>query len=349
MSIKIPEQYYMGRRKCGLAFITPDGKDKAAEKRKATVDSWAKQREGEWVTNPKFVEQGNDRFNADLHRRQIYVTTKKDLSTYETFDNTPVSGFKLCKVVGRWSTQNKAFEIEDPRGFRIQIYSNNMVEICQQGGIADGKFIGAYVYGREGAHNVLLPIGSDIYKEAAALTTDVAAPKISIRQLSIGDKVTILYQNERRTCLYVGRNWHLRTEHVYTRTEDEKRRRYNYRSYNGTYHWEDVIGKPKHGFLDLDPKSNTLIEPTAANILTIEKVGFKSAKATKKLLDAYNGPEYRDMEVGDWQKNWGYSTWPNKASVYSLDRAGLKAIVASRKEELDGFVAETVKGTRGRR
>jgi hypothetical protein len=47
-AIKFPAKHYIGFQarpsvdELPLAFMTPDGTDKAAEKRKATVDAWAK-------------------------------------------------------------------------------------------------------------------------------------------------------------------------------------------------------------------------------------------------------------------------------------------------------------------
>ena len=348
-AIKIPDQYYMGRRKDGLAFITPEGKDKAAVRRKDTVNNWAHTREFEWQDNPEYdptiVADGKKIPWGDIRtREQIQIDTCDDSSTYKTFDNSPQSGFKLCKVVGRWCTANKAFEIEDPRGFRIQIYSNNLVEICQQAGIKGGMLLGSYVYGREGANNVLLPIGSQIYRDAKQLTSDITAKKISIKDISIGDQVDLLYQNNRIPCLYVGRNYHLQTVLRATpvvRIKPLIRRRYQQPEYE--YNWVDKIGRPRHGFIDLRPGGG-LLEPSKANILSITHKGFKSLEEAKAALDAYNGECFKDHTPSKWELNWGYDTKPTRASVYSLSRAHLKDIVATREEELKAFTPVHVKG-----
>ena len=87
-----------------LGFMTPYDTDAAYEKRKSTVVSWT---------------------------RGTYVQTKDTSDDYEgiILDNVPQSGFRIAGSVSRWSTENKAFNVQDPRGFTLQIYADNLYDL----------------------------------------------------------------------------------------------------------------------------------------------------------------------------------------------------------------------------
>lgn len=134
--MKFHNKYFVGI-KGDLGFATPDGTDKAAEKRKDTVRGWASQYVYEYDSNGR-------------------GTRVKLESEFRTFDNVPIEGFNLGKSVSRWSTSNKWFRITDPRGFDLEISAENISEIVQTCDILKGEIQGKMVWMRDGSTNYLV-------------------------------------------------------------------------------------------------------------------------------------------------------------------------------------------------
>lgn len=119
-----------------LGFMTPNGTDKAAEKRKETVRDWARG----WQKNPE-VE-------------------------FREFKNEPLDGYRIVDSVSRWSTSNKWFRVIDPRGFQLEISADNVVKILSNSTVINGEIQGYCIWARDGGTNVLVPVGSPEYVEA---------------------------------------------------------------------------------------------------------------------------------------------------------------------------------------
>lgn len=167
-NIKIPNKHYVGMvlrhgATVPLGFITPWGEDAASTKRMATVDSWVKQQ-----------------------RRD------KPLPTL-TINNTPMSGFKLTTDIRSSSYGGSdKWRIEDPRGFELEISSDNLGELLAVGMIDRGEIADSCVWARSGSQNVLLSTSTDVYKDAVK-NTQVAAMSASWKDAKVGN--TVLLQN----------------------------------------------------------------------------------------------------------------------------------------------------------
>lgn len=161
----IPEKHYVGMvnrsdSSVPLGFITPWGEDKAAQKRMETVDSWVK---------------GN--------RSKTIPTT--------IIDNIPMAGFKLTSGIrtGQYGAVDK-WRIEDPRGFELEISSNNLAMVMAVSTIEKGEILEKCVWARTGGNNILLSVESDDYKEAVSQTT-IASTSASWKDAKIGNVVTL--------------------------------------------------------------------------------------------------------------------------------------------------------------
>ena len=157
-SILIPNKHYVGTcAKNGslpLAFITPYGDDKAAKKRMATVDKWAK------------------------------------LST-TVIDNIPMLGFKMTSGIrtGDYGAQDH-WRIEDPRGFELEITSANLADLLSITTFDKGEILDECVWARNGSTNVLLSVESEEYQDAIKMTI-ISKTKASLKELKIGNDVTL--------------------------------------------------------------------------------------------------------------------------------------------------------------
>jgi hypothetical protein len=136
-------------QRVNLGFATPLEKNAAFEKRKRTVDYWAQPQS-----------------DYDLVTRKS--TPGKQIPAV-IVDNVPVSGFKITDDVRRiyWGGGNVVWRVEDPRGFELEMSSQNLMAIIQTVGIsAGGEIPGKCVWARDGANNVLLHESTEEFKTA---------------------------------------------------------------------------------------------------------------------------------------------------------------------------------------
>ena len=149
-TMKVFSQLYVGVRKAAsgtpLGFATPFEDNTAGRKRQETVRNWV-------------------------------GGTEPDIA-YK--NNVPAPGFKITDDVKRvyWGGGNVVWRVEDPRGFELEIQSNNLMAIIQSCGIQEGGLIpGNCVWGRSGGDNILLHETSDEYKDAVKAAETLKAPK----------------------------------------------------------------------------------------------------------------------------------------------------------------------------
>ena len=175
--IKIPENHYVGfqirgtrenRKGIPLGFMTPDGADSGAKSRKATVDRWS---------------------SSSIPSKSI--------------ENKPMLGFKLGENVkhsGGWGKGSVCWRIEDPRGFELEISSPNLAQILGLCTIENGEILEKCVWGRLHSENVLIPVCSDIYKNAVE-NTERVKKNVSLKEVKAGYKVLLQNGTE---CIYLG-------------------------------------------------------------------------------------------------------------------------------------------------
>ena len=197
-----------------LGFASPYTKDAAFQKRKATQDSWAYG----YGCTIEIDENDDVTFTAG-------ETSKVDTASAfiggwypKVIKNEPVEGFEIAKSVRRygWSgSGNVVWRITDPRGFDLEISSDNFASIIACVDMEKGLIKGKCVWGREGAKNVLLPEVSEPYQEALARTKKVNA-KVSLKDIQIGDTVDLLttkVTDEDSIAVYYGKMYFLCVEH----------------------------------------------------------------------------------------------------------------------------------------
>lgn len=210
--IKFPEKYYVGFQKQRfsreenfrmLGFATPNTGDYAFKKRKASVDGWA----------------------------------EKDLTPLD-MENKPTHGFKIVDAVSRYSTSNKKFRVEDPRGFELEIDVYNLLEIIEKHTIVQGAIMEPMLWGRYGNDNYLISGNSAEYKH------HLSGPKVGALTAGIWMKNkagNILYRFEGRMA------YNLVASHVYRK--DPKERDY----------WYGYNRQPRTDFSTVTTKIKTIV------------------------------------------------------------------------------------------
>lgn len=184
-----------------LGFATPVASDKAYEKRKATVDSWAKNYQ-------------NAMANDDPRRAgQVYP-------------NELAPGFEIAKSVRRsgWNGGNVVWRIVDPRGFELEIPSANLASILDCSTVVNGVIQERCIWGRDGSTNILLPENSEPYQEFVKLTQlkDQAESKVvSVKDLKPGNIITLA---SGEVVEYLGKFYCVKHEYLDTMDPIERRR-----------------------------------------------------------------------------------------------------------------------------
>jgi hypothetical protein len=216
MPITIPKQHYVtiqyrkdAKTESGLlGFASPYTKDAAFEKRKSSQEGWAYGASNSFVIG----EDGSILPSADskIDRFTLFATKCYPI----IMDNVLVDGFEVSKSVKRsgWSgSGNVVWRIADPRGFELEISSENFARIIDCTTVEQGKILGKCMWGREGAKNILLPEASDVYQEAVKLTVKTNT-KISLKDVQVGDIVEILSTKvppDDLVCQYLGKYFFL--------------------------------------------------------------------------------------------------------------------------------------------
>jgi len=183
--LKLAEEVYVKfqRRSRGedeylLGFMTPYDKDKGEVNRKSTVDHWA---------------QGWGK--QDLIDKQALVCK-----------NEPMEGFKLLHSVGRSQTENKVWRIEDPRGFELEIMTENLSYLLNYVNIVDRVMTGKLIWSTRvhGGTNWLIPAVGEDYEQVMQFTTfrrEARGQRLSLRDVNRGDIVLL---HDARKVRYLG-------------------------------------------------------------------------------------------------------------------------------------------------
>ena len=139
----------------------------------------------------------------------------------KTIENLPTKNIYVASSVSRWSTSNKLFRVKDPRGFTVEIPTDNLATLLQYTTVINGVIQEECVWGRYGGSHILLPVNSELYNRVKA-TLDVLENKlISIKDIKVGDWVKFFGDsNEYYFCGRVKVTWKVRGY----------RPRYSYRS-----------------------------------------------------------------------------------------------------------------------
>lgn len=177
-NLNIPKRLYVGTEhhkpfsdtEPPLAFATQADGDSGFAKRKATVDSWVGHN---YESKPRLATDG---------RADYYVRDERGYTVYDKvyienarapdyLDNEPLSGFTFEKSVSRWTTSNKWFTINDPRGFQLQIAADNLGDILLNSGVLNGELQGRYVWAKNKNNIFLCRESHPAYKQTFELIT----------------------------------------------------------------------------------------------------------------------------------------------------------------------------------
>ena len=213
MATTIPDKFYVtiqyradASTESGLlGFASPYTKDAAFEKRRATQESWAYGGYGSTfiIREDESIIAGPD---CKVDKFVLFATKCYPI----IIKNEPLAGFEIAKSVRRsgWNgSGNVVWRLADPRGFELEITSDNFAKVIDCCTMINGVIREKCVWGRDGSKNILLPITSEPYQTAFA-QTNLIKNKVSFKEVKLGDHVTLIDKTEKsghRDGIYMGR------------------------------------------------------------------------------------------------------------------------------------------------
>ena len=106
-------------------------------------------------------------------------------------DNIPVTGFYIGSSVSRWSTSNKLYRVHDPRGFVVEVPTDNIATLLHHCTVVKGIVQEECVWGREGTNHILLPVNSEPYLETLKKMDIVKNKLIPMSEIKVGDIIKL--------------------------------------------------------------------------------------------------------------------------------------------------------------
>lgn len=279
-----------------LGFASPYTKDAAFQKRKATQDSWAY---GSGCTI-EIDEDDHVTFTAGSNSKVDAVSAFIGGWYPKVIKNEPIEGFEIAKSVRRygWSgSGNVVWRITDPRGFDLEISSDNFASVISCVDMEKGVIKGKCVWGREGSKNILLPEASEPFQEALAKTKRVNQ-KVSLKDVQIGDTVDLLSSklaDGNTAAIFYGKMYFLSLKEG---TELFNNGSY-YRSYetsNGEFYFDKEV-KESYLFKTVsDGKFLTIGSPKISSVINkLDKPEDKHAMALKANVELCNKTSVGDI------------------------------------------------------
>lgn len=116
-------------------------------------------------------------------------TLNSNLGSGTVIDNLPTKNIYVGCSVSRWSTSNKLFRVTDPRGFTIEIPTDNLATLLHHTTVVKGIIQEECVWGKDGNNHILLPVNSEPYKLSKEQQDTLDNKLISVKDLKVGDWV----------------------------------------------------------------------------------------------------------------------------------------------------------------
>lgn len=131
----------------------------------------------------------------------------------EEYENNPIEGFKLHSLTKRshewFGSGRHVWRVEDPRGFVLEISSENLQGIIGSTLLKEGVVCAPCIWAWSGQYLSLIPTCSDLYKDVIS-NNERHTKKVSKKDVKIGNTVVLKDGTEG---IYYGKWWVL--EHKY--------------------------------------------------------------------------------------------------------------------------------------
>lgn len=277
--INIAKQLFVVKgvdREDDLAYMSPYAENKDGEplaniaKMQATGRSWASVgSQNIWKTD----ESGKYIRDESGHLILDHVIPPRKGEEF-IYDNSPLSGFYVGCSVARWSTSNKLFRVKDPRGFTVEIPTDNLATLLHHTTVVKGVVEQECVWGREGNNHILLPINSEPYLITLDQMDTLANKLISLKDLNKGDHVKF-FENDYEY-IYMGKvkaTWNIRGyNYSYSYSYRDRETKYGDWVEVNDDKWVDLFLRPWYSSGELRYSVETPSKPKIVEIIKNESV-----------------------------------------------------------------------------
>lgn len=131
----------------------------------------------------------------------------------EEYDNKPLEGFKLHSLTQRsrewFGSGRHVWRVEDPRGFVLEISSENLQAIIETTSLKEGVICSPCIWAWSGQYLSLVPTNSNLYKDTIS-NKERHQKKVSKKDVKIGNTLILKDGSE---IIYYGRWWVLEHKH----------------------------------------------------------------------------------------------------------------------------------------
>ena len=110
-------------------------------------------------------------------------------SSGNIIDNIPTKNIYVGSSVSRWSTSNKLFRVTDPRGFTVEIPTDNLATLLHHTTVIKGVVQEECVWGKDGNNHILLPVNSEPYRLSKEQQNTLDNKLIPVSDLKVYDWV----------------------------------------------------------------------------------------------------------------------------------------------------------------
>lgn len=252
------------KREDSLAYMTYYEDNEAFNKRKSTGVSWASSSGRTW--NPTTRQH-----DYDFDVEGVVI------------DNSPVEGVYIGSSVSRWSTSNKLFRVKDPRGFTVEVPTDNIATLLHLTTVTNGVVKEPCVWGREGNNHILLPVNSEPYLDTLEKMDTLANKLIKVKDLQAGDMIELFDDSNTWEYVYLGRakiTWKVIPYEVkrWHRRESESQKTYYPEEIIEDTKWENVFAyryKDTQKEWSYESKANPKIVKVIGQIEDLESIRSK--------------------------------------------------------------------------
>lgn len=331
-----------------LGFASPYTKDAAFAKRKNTQDRWAYGSTQVTIdpdTNDITVSGSGNK--GGLGHGEVDSSTLFMTNCYPLIiDNELVEGFKIAESVRRYGWGgggNVVWRISDPRGFELEISSDNFARVIDCTTMINGVIQGKCLWGRNGSANILLPEASDVY-QAAKVLTDKIDKNVSLLDVSPGDTVEILNKGvdaEDAVSEYLGKYFFIQAQ----QGEDDNSSRYSSYSNNGKF---SLAGKQVERYLfksKNDGKYFAVSKPKVIDIVTKLETPRNKMEIANEVNDWISQPK---NSIGSLNYDYVTCVSPTKVKLEDVT-ATLEPVTVNLTEwpMVDNYSVQTIVAKKG--
>lgn len=244
---------------------------------------------------------------------------------YNDYDNVPTEGFVLNRSAGGyatgWNHRRTYIRVYDPRGFEIEISTENLLFILENCDCLKGKGLeGKFVYSWDGKDLVLLPCNSVDYQDNMKRIKKTKTANLTPRNLVIGKTYKVKDYDNTLDLVYLGRCIY----RPYTVEVDE----YSEQKKDGRWRRDDMLCKRENlnNYLFYYKTKENMFDDDTHTSMHKEDIGiFKSFRTlNNKLLFCEDEVEQLDpVEVKDlvdrFMKEGGHLTSTSRVVDINLN------------------------------